>query len=53
MQLLFSVIASKVMEVIMQVIAEVFEAIVNRLWECLPAMLVIGQVRDQNFDLMK
>ena len=52
-ELLFSVVAPEVMEVVVQVIAEVFEAVVGQWGEHLPAMLVVGEVGDQDLGLME
>ena len=53
MKLLFSVIASEIMEVIVQVVAEVFKTIIDRIWKDLSTILIERQIRDQNFYLMK
>ena len=42
MELLFSIIAPKVMEMVMQVVAEVLKTIIDELWKHLSTMLVVG-----------
>ena len=42
MKLLFSIVASEIMEVIMQIVAEVFKAVIDKHWKHLPTMLVVG-----------
>ena len=42
MKLLFSIVTSEIMKVIVQIVAEVFKALIDCLWKHLPTMLVVG-----------